>query len=363
MALILALVTNVPPDGSVQWERIPKNKWTPVDTAGYFPAYRVDHSGAIYVEQEDAVYWYGADTHGHSTNRTDLLALDIDSLRWSVATPNTHEMLRVVSASQRRQSGWVEARPWPMHVYDAMAVDDSGSILLASGAKHHAKFSPLEQYDPFWTFSTADQHWKEYPGGESHSFFANSVLYDERRDRFVGINTLASNRASVGIGEEDSLDRNGVWANDVGSADWELIGSGPPHWGWFNAEIDQTNDQILLFGGTIGSELVWRFSLSENKWRAQKPSGERCTMGFYPPAATNDKGGYSLVLVTDRRLRRTSMCIYHHKSDQMQVIPDPGLPYIELNYNLVFVARHNMFLLITGSYATMEPTQVWVLRV
>lgn len=346
------------------------NRWVPLETSGRNPVtYRADHGGAAYAPDSNTVLLFGSDSHLRNFDNR-VLELRLNDLSWNRPYAGSPRFAQRTDARGRRIAGIDQLLPWPMHIYDAMVYDTSNDeMLVFSGAKHSFIATPGDQSDPVWAYSPILESWRivETIEGEDPNFFAAGAVFDSVRDTIVAYGSTADVTPFIPLGSEFEIVRTGVWELGPDRKTWVLASPGVHHWGWFNAEYDKSNRAMIVVGGNKNDSAIWQYETgrqfgAEGKWEKRAPVGDDCPGGYYFPASYDSKHEVTLFMPPDRSGKVTATCIYDAGKNITYRLPDADLPWVGLNYTLVYASKIDLFILVTGSFSRGEPTSVWALR-
>lgn len=349
---------------------LPADRWTElVVDRGPAPAYRWTHSGAVYAASRNSLLLFGADEHLVSYDNA-VYELTLDDLQWRRHQPPSPPYTLRTDLAGRRVAGIGEPQPWPMHVYDAMLYDPATDVLrVFSGPKHSFVPAPGRQADPAWTYDLVTHRWRMEPPLPDGlpNFFAAGVARDPRRDTVIGYASLAGVAPFLPLASEDETPRLGVWELGPDRRAWQLATTERHHWGWFNAEFDAAHGVLLVFGGASGPGNVWAYRPGAEpgqagEWERHVPGGDACPGGYYFPAAYDSRRGLTLALPPHPTARRNVTCLYDYGRDRWTALPGADLPRLSLNYTMVYAAKLDAFVLVSGSFFDGEPTRVWAFR-
>lgn len=345
------------------------NTWIELRTEGAGPPrYRTDHGGAVYLPHRNSVLLFGSDTHLRNFDNR-VFELLLERRRWSQPYERTPRYVMRTNAEGIRISGPDGRIPWPMHVYDSMVYDPAGErVVVVSGAKHTFIPAPGAQIDPVWAYSMDENHWTVLGGGAgAPSAFAAAAVYDPTRDAILAYAPLAETTPFVPLAGELDLARSGVWELGRDRSTWRRVSDGAHHRGWFNAEFDVANRAMLVFGGDRDDSSIWVYRVGDTvgapgQWERRYPEGDSCPGGYYFPAAYDDRRRVTLFMPHDPESGKTISCIYDFSRNVVRRLPGADLPYLGLNYTMVYAEAQDVFILFTGSFSRGLPMRVWMLR-
>jgi len=368
-ALVVALESRQSGTEPDWTSRLDVGRWTLVEPGGSaYPRFRWTHAGAAYQPRSNSLLMFGADTHLVSFDNA-IAELRLDDLVWVSHPPASPRYSLRTDFAGRRVAGVLRREPWPMHIYDAMLFDPTRDQLrIFSGAKHSFLPSPGAQLDPGWSYDSVEGWTMAEPlSGGLPNFFANAAVYDAARDTIIAYTSTRDATPFLPLAGEDEVPRVGLWELGPGRDSWLLASAETHHWGWFNAEFDGRAGLMLVFGGKLNDNSVWAYRPAARVgqagvWERREPDGDDCPGGLYFPAAYDTRRGVTLLIPPDRKAGRSVTCTYDASSNTYRRLPGADLPFLGLNYTMVYSQQLDIFVLVGGDFFSGEPTRVWALK-
>ncbi|MEM8984372.1 MAG: hypothetical protein AAGC71_15175 [Pseudomonadota bacterium] len=252
-----------------------------------------------------------------------------------------------------------------MHAYDALAFNtEAGEMIVPSGAQHSMTAAIGAQTDPLWVFDPASQRWRtaSLPTETPPNFFAAGAEFDPISKRVYGYGSLASTSPLLAPATEFDLPRGGLWRFDPRTGQWTQLSENTDRISWFNIETLGASRQIAVFGGDNQKDDVLTVNDDGTNWQLVAPTEPTCGGGYYFPAATHAPSGNVLFVPPISNRQMSTTCIADLKNNVTLALPDANLPWVGLNYTMVYATDLDIFVLVTGSFSRGEPTAVHVLR-
>ena len=352
------------PDHRQTFAEWPANRWVslPSTNPGNV-GFRTDHGGAAYDSATGWLLLFGSDTHQRNYDNS-VTAFDLRERRWRRLTQRSPRFAMRTDAAGRRISGLARLAPWPMHAYDSLAFDSrSRELLVASGARHSMTAAAGKQSDPLWAFDVDKATWRIVePEGGAPVFFAAGVDIDENTGTLFGYASLASNSPLLRPATEYDLVRGGVWRLDADRREWSQIDPEANHFGWFNLEVEEAAQSLGVYGGSNRSDDVWEHRLQRGSWQKTQTGVAGCGGGFYFPAAYAAAHNATLFLPPKSNRSGSSTCVRDLSTGLTYKLPDATLPWVGLNYTMVYAPDLDLFVLVTGSFSRGERQAIKALR-
>ena len=264
-------------------------QWTKLNTVSPPPGRR--HATAIHDPQSNRMILFGGATEGGTMN--DVWSLALATLTWSNITPaggNTPAPRFGHTAIYDRQNHRmiVWSGQGSGFYNDAWAFDlttHTWQELTASGVKPNQRYGSAAVYDPVnhsliiaagftdagrfndtQSLRLASNEWVNLTpaGAKPVPRCLHTASYDAMRRRMM----LYAGQSSGAL--------NDFWAFDLTSNTWMELAFTPRPPGRFFSSSVVAGDQLLIFGGSSGSQSLndtWAFDLEQNRWSEVSAAG------------------------------------------------------------------------------------------
>jgi hypothetical protein len=341
-------------EGAAELAALPPNQWVAFSRADV-DWRRQGHGGAAYDSKRGTLLLFGSNTHGENWDNS-VHEFDPATKRWTThyapAAPGTY---RAGEGGLRIAGPDDHPLPWAMHTYDAVLYDPSLDALVVPAQDPHNPIAgkvPDATVNPTWVYDLETQEWRPLGEGRQSrlAVFAGAAAYDSDRDTLV---VYGGNGSPV----------SGMFELGPDRKQWKQVGS-PQHEIHFNMEYDPHRKLLAVFGDYADNKrTIWLFRPNPTpgrfgKWEERDPGGDECPRSQTSPVAYDLKAHVFLIVP------KGVTCVYDPDENAYTRLPGAKIPPLEepynMNFNMVYDARHGVFLLVTGEWKA--PPVVWALR-
>lgn len=315
---------------------------------------RQGHAGSAYDSKRGTLLLFGSNNHGEDWDNS-VHEFDPETNRWTTHYPSTGAETYRADANGNRVAGPPEQpMPWALHTFDNVVYDPQlDAIIVTATAAHNPMEAKVKNatIDPTWIYDLSTHRWRIFGNGgkPSPSIFGGASAYDSARDVIV---------AYGGNGSET------VGMFELGPERKQWVEVAPPHHEiHFNMDYDSTHRVLAVFGDWGDSNKVWVYVPGSKpgkpgRWEGRTPGGDKCPPSQTFPVAFDSRAGVFLIVP------KGVTCAYDLATDHYTRLPAAKItpleePYV-MDYDMIYDARHGVFLLVTGEW--QEPAIVWALR-
>lgn len=341
--------------GSAELAALPPNQWVVFAAPEDLDWRRQGHGGAAYDSKRGTLLLFGSNTHGEDWDDT-VHEFDPSTKQWSTHYPPAARGTYRAGENGLRIAGPDDRLlPWAMHSYDSVLYDPSLDALVVTAMPSHnpiAKEVPDATVNPTWVYELATRTWRPLGTGRQSrlAVFAGASAYDSGRDALV---VYGGNGSPV----------DGVFELGPDRTRWRQVGP-PRHEIHFMMEYDPDRKALAVFGDYADKkQTIWFFWPNPTvgrpgKWEERDPGGDDC------PRSQTSAVAYDLKARVFLLVPKGVTCVYDPDRNAYTRLPQAKIPPLEvpynMNYNMVYDARHAVFLIVTGDWKA--PPVVWALR-
>ncbi len=337
---------------------LPPNRWVEVGLPYTITWTRQRHSGAAYDARRKKYFVFGSDTHGENWDN-GIHEFDPLILRWSEHyPPDRRRSYRLNEKGQPVAGDDAAARPWAMHTQANLVFDPQLDALVVTSAPFHNPALRVVRGDkkhPTWIYQLKTREWRALDGldGVTPFDFGGASAYDSERDIIL------------------SYSRKGLWELAPDREHWLEVSSESHHEMHHTLVYDSLHKNFLVFGGQDENCAVWVYNPGLDvgvmgRWEKRDPGGDACAGDRHVPAAFDQHNGVILAVFDDPSPEdgegegASSTFVYDPKANTYHKLPEAGLPFVGMNYSLVYDSANRVFYLLQGG--RKERPTVWALH-